>query len=70
VQVFSNCATVELFLNDQSLGVVKPDDIQVARWPGVTLQPGKNTVVAVAKSGAGEIKDTCEWTLQSDPPGQ
>jgi beta-galactosidase len=67
VEVFSNCATVELFRNGQSLGVVPPDAIHVARWPDVTLAPGKNTLLAIARSRGKEIKDTCDWTLAPAP---
>jgi beta-galactosidase len=70
VEVFSNCSTVELFLNGRSLGVVPPDAIHVARWPDVTLVPGKNTVVAIARSHRQEIKDACDWTLAPPPAGK
>lgn len=63
VKVYSNCEEVELFVNEQSLGVSKPDDIRIARWPNVNLQPGLNRVVAVGRSGNAEVRDTCEWTL-------
>jgi beta-galactosidase len=63
IKVYSNCAEVELRVNDRSLGVVKPDELRIARWPGVLLQPGKNLVRAVVRDSGREISDTCEWIL-------
>jgi len=63
IEVFSNCPRVELFLNGRSLGAVAPDNVQVFRWPSVALQPGLNTVKAIAAAPAGPIADTCQWLL-------
>jgi len=70
VEVFSNCAKVELTVNGTSLGTVAPDDVKVFRWSNVTLQPGKNEVQATATSDQGAITDSCEWVLDpnSAPP--
>ena len=50
VEVFSNAPQVELFLNGQSQGAKQPDQVNVFRWSGVQLQPGKNEVKAVTQS--------------------
>lgn len=63
VKVYSNCAEVELSVNGRSLGRAKPDDVCIARWSEVKLQPGENRIEVVAKSGASEVRDTCTWTL-------
>jgi len=68
LKVYSNCASVELTLNGKSLGKVAPDDIKVARWSNVTLQPGQNEVVAVGTAADGKaVRDSCEWTLTAGP---
>jgi beta-galactosidase len=64
IKVYSNCASVELLLNGKSLGKVTPDDLKIARWSNVTLQPGQNEVVAVGTAADGKVvRDTCAWTL-------
>jgi beta-galactosidase len=63
VQVFSNCAKVELTVNGSSLGSVSPDNVNVFRWSNVTLQPGKNGIKATATSTRGVISDSCTWIL-------
>jgi beta-galactosidase len=65
VTAYSNCDAVELKLNGKSLGTARPDGIKVARWESVTLQPGRNTVEAVAHTNGKQITDSCEWTLEA-----
>jgi beta-galactosidase len=63
VEVFSNCSSVELKVNGQSLGIVSPDNVKVFRWPNVALQPGANKIEAIATSNQGTTTDTCQWVL-------
>ena len=65
VKVYSNASEVELTVNGQSCGKAKPDDLHIARWPSVQLQPGENSVKATAKTKEGVLTDSCAWTLQA-----
>jgi len=67
IEVFSNCAKVELLVNGQPLAPVSPDNVRVFRWPNVTLQPGRNSLKATAISSGQTVTDVCEWVLE---PGQ
>ncbi|HVS54064.1 MAG TPA: glycoside hydrolase family 2 TIM barrel-domain containing protein [Opitutaceae bacterium] len=69
IKVYSNCGSVELRLNDRSLGTVAPDELHIARWPAAKLLPGKNTIRATGRSDGREIVDTCEWMLASARTG-
>jgi beta-galactosidase len=66
VQVFSNCAAVNLSVNGVLLGLARPDRVNVFRWSHVQLEDGKNEIVATATSSQGEISDYCEWNLYQD----
>lgn len=67
IKAYSNCAEVELKVNGKPIGTAKPDDIKVARWPDVTLQPGKNKIEVQGRAGDKSLSDACEWELQSNP---
>jgi beta-galactosidase len=64
IKVYSNCATVELVVNGQSLGKKSPDRIAVCRWENVALQPGANRVEAIGRHADGaEVRDAAEWSI-------
>jgi hypothetical protein len=65
VKIYSNTAEVELKINGKSLGVVKPDDIRVCKWPNVQLTPGVNKIETIGRTGTKEVRDTCDWTLET-----
>jgi beta-galactosidase len=63
VKVYTNAAEAELFLNGQSVGKASANDIHVARWQGLHLVPGRNTVRVQASFAAGIQTDECVWEL-------
>jgi beta-galactosidase len=69
VKVYSNCADVELMVNERSLGVARPDRVRICRWPKVVLAPGVNRIEAVGRRGGKEVWDRCEWTMEAAPAG-
>jgi beta-galactosidase len=60
VRVYSNCASVELFLNGQSMDTKKrnPQDFPAAglRW-SIPFRPGKNELRAVVRDGNQDLSD-------------
>jgi beta-galactosidase len=63
VKVYSNCDTVELFVNGVSHGTRTGAD-RIFQWiGGVALRAGSNTIRAVGTSNTGQCEDTCTWQL-------
>ncbi len=68
VKVYSNADSVELFVNGQSCGSVKPDGQGRAIWPSVQPEPGQNLLSAIAKQGSATCSDSCTWLLRANSP--
>ncbi len=67
VKIYSNCDSVELKINGQSLGS-KTETSRVFKWFDIRLKPGLNTIEATATSDGKTYADKCEWTLT--PPAE
>jgi beta-galactosidase len=65
-KVYSNCDSVELFLNGKSLGKT-PGDTCVFQW-SITLAPGKNEVRAVGYKNGKKFKDHVVWIASESAP--
>jgi beta-galactosidase len=65
MKIYSNCDSVELFVDGKSLGVQRGDDIHRFLWENVTLQPGDNPLRAVGTLGGHSYEDAC--TIVFDP---
>ncbi|MFH1371111.1 MAG: DUF4982 domain-containing protein [Planctomycetota bacterium] len=70
VKVYSNCGTVELLVNGQTMGSVTGKGC-IFKWPEVRLKEGLNRIEAIATPSdslrAGRDGKTyterCEWNL-------
>ncbi len=60
VEVYSNAADVELFVDGRSVGTRLSSDHRFF-WKNVGLHPGENHVKAVAMIGGKEYFDECWW---------
>jgi beta-galactosidase len=77
VKVYSNCETVELFLNGQSLGVKRrsAQDFPAAglRWEAA-FRAGENTLKAIGRKGTGkaavEVPDEITFAYQTEKWGR
>lgn len=68
IKVYANCESVELFLNDKSLGTRQRDsqDFPAAGLRWVTLfREGVNTIRAVGKKGGVVVEDRFEFEYQT-----
>jgi beta-galactosidase len=64
VKIYSNCDSVELKLNGQSLGEKTADD-HIFVWPDITLIRGQNRLEAVGTRGGMQFSDSC--SIDFDP---
>lgn len=73
VKVFSNCRTVELFVNGVSAGVKQRSATNFPaaglRW-NVNLKEGSNTLRAVGQTGGAEVTDQISVAYQTAPWGE
>jgi beta-galactosidase len=68
IKIYSNCDSVELFLNGQSLGSRSADDIHRFVWDEVTLKTGDNQLRAVGKSTRATHEDSCTIIFDTAAP--
>jgi len=63
IKVYSNCQTVELFINGRSMGTKTASDC-IFQWDGnIVLRPGSNQIRAVGTAGSTVCEDSCVWNL-------
>ncbi len=67
VKIYSNCDSVELKVNGQSLGS-KTESSRIFKWNDIRLKPGLNTIEASATYDGKTYTDNCEWTLTMSEP--
>ena len=63
VKVYSNLPEVELFVNEQSLGVKSDCAMNVCLWPEVELAAGENVLEAKGTGASQNISDSAQWQL-------
>ncbi|MGD1278054.1 MAG: glycoside hydrolase family 2 TIM barrel-domain containing protein [Tepidisphaeraceae bacterium] len=66
LKVYSNCDSVELFVNGKSLGAQSSAD-HVFAWRDVPLQLGTCWVQALGQKNARQYTDSCAWTISAVP---
>ncbi|MCJ7729371.1 MAG: DUF4982 domain-containing protein, partial [Sedimentisphaerales bacterium] len=67
VKVYSNCESVELKVNGQSMGS-KEETGCIFKWPDIELVKGSNAIEAIGIRGDAFCTDKCEWRLAEPPP--
>jgi beta-galactosidase len=65
VKVYANCDSVELFLNNTSLGARSATNC-IFTWPAM-LRRGANAVEAAGTKGAIKVRDSLAWTAPPLP---
>jgi beta-galactosidase len=68
VKVYTNATQATLSVNGRAVGPMAADDIHIARWSHVTLQPGPNTVRVEAIIDGKPVVDECTWTVAAPAP--
>jgi beta-galactosidase len=67
VKVYSNCESVKLKVNEQSLGV-RTDTRCIFKWPDVELKEGQNAIEVIGTRDTVICTDNCVWQLTKEPP--
>ena len=63
ITVFANVPQVQLVVNGKAISTQVPDSLHIATWQNVQLQPGSNTIQAIAKGSKTPLSDTINITL-------
>ena len=63
ITVFANVPQVQLVVNGKAISTQVPDSLHIATWQSVQLQPGSNTIQAIAKGSKTPLSDTINITL-------
>ena len=63
IRIYSNCDTVELFINSVSLGTKTGTD-HIFTWDSeIILRQDNNLIEAIGTSGQNQCSDSCNWNL-------
>jgi len=66
VKVYSNCDSVELKVNGQTIGS-QTEKNRIFKWFDIRLKPGLNTIEASTTRDGKTYADKCEWQLTETP---
>jgi hypothetical protein len=70
VTVYSNCESVELFVNEVSQGIIQREDTECGffKWSDIALEAGHvNDIKAKGRIGTAEYTDEVQWTKGLEP---
>lgn len=63
VRVYSNCDSVDLYVNGDLMGSSVPDQFKIACWPEVTLSDGDNLIQVLGLKSQCLVRDECRWRV-------
>ncbi len=63
IKVYSNSPEVHLSLNNNYIGKMKKEEMNIHSYSKVKLVPGKNLISVKITTDGEEISDQCEWNL-------
>ncbi len=66
VKVYSNCNSVELMVNGQTIGTLESTN-HIFTWEDITLAEGENTIQVKGHIGEQTYLDECVWNYTKSP---